>query len=400
MQLGNRLAECRNKLKWTQLQVAAAMKVPRELVSMWENDNRRPNIRQLEDLAQLFNTSTNYLLGKEMLTSEQSRPKILLRGLDNASPEVKAEIDHWAQFLDDWSAVLEDSQSQGRAMPPKSLDHGPDFSDTRSASKLAIDVRSHYGLGLYGLPDLYAFLDEQSVLVCQAKLGSIGDGKEGISGAFYNHDKLGYCILVNAQTSKGRQMFTLAHEFAHALFHYGAHECIISRQGEGSSREQFADAFAAHFLIPSKGLRKVIEETDCTSRLDEYGALILAHYFNVSFAFMLNRLLFEKHISETQKQCWKKYSPRSLARHIGLDSGVFQPRSDAEPYISKYPSSVLKQVRDLIEDDRLSVGQAADLLRLDPITIQSELLQAPAEADVDEQQEAIEFEHTHGSSRL
>ncbi len=57
MNLKDRLSNYRNKLGWTQLQVAAALKVPRELISMWENGTRRPNLRQFVDLALLFDTT-------------------------------------------------------------------------------------------------------------------------------------------------------------------------------------------------------------------------------------------------------------------------------------------------------------------------------------------------------
>lgn len=399
MSLGQRLQDCRDKLRWTQLQVAAALKVPRELLSMWENNVRKPNLRQLEDLAQLFDTSATYLLtGKEK--SAAQRPALLLRGLDDASPKTKLEVDHWLRFLDDWTSLLDPTELTSRAQPPKKLDRGPDFSDIRSASKLALEVREYYALGIYALPDLYTFLDEHRVLVFQGKLGSIGDGKDGISGVFCNHPKLGYAILINADTSKGRQMFTLAHEFAHALFHYGVKECIISRYGEGSQREQFADAFAAHFLVPAKGLTQIVAANEWAKNLDQYGVIILAHYFKVSYAFMLNRLAFERFITQEKKLTWQSYSPRSLAQHVGLDPDLFRSCAEEEPYLNRYPVSVLNRVRELIEEDELSVAQAADLLLLDQISIQRSLLQAPAHADENDRRELNEFAETYGSQRL
>jgi Zn-dependent peptidase ImmA (M78 family)/transcriptional regulator with XRE-family HTH domain len=396
MSLGQRLQDCRNKLHWTQLQVATAIKVPRELLSMWENDVRRPNVRQLEDLAQLFDRSASYLLEGKETVREQGRPRLLLRGLDNASPELKLEVDHWLSFLDEWSKVLSLVEDlPGRAKPQKSIDRGPDFSDIRSASKLASDVRECYGLGLFALPDLYTFLDEQKILVCQAKLGSIGDGNQGVSGAFYNHPKLGFCILINAQTSRGRQMFTLAHEFAHALFHYGDCDCII-KYGEDSSREQFADAFASQFLVPAKGLKHILN-ADNQPPLTEYGVLWLAHYYNVSYAFMLNRLAFEGILKQEQKRCWQELSPRSLARHVGLDPELFKSRADAEPYLSRYPGSLLQKIKSLIDTDKLYVSEAASLLKIDAVTLQVELLRQPCQAEEDERQETKEFAEAYGS---
>ena len=399
MNLEVRLLKYRDELGWTQLQVAAALKVPRELISMWENGTRRPNLRQLEDLAQLFDTTASYLLGEKGSSSQPARPKLLLRGFDNASPEATIEIGRWLKFLDHWSDLLDESECPGRGQPPKKIDQGPDVSDIRKASKLAAEVREYFELGLFCLPDLYAFLNDHSMLVYQAPLGSIGDGHQGISGAFYNHPKLGYCVLINSQTSRGRQTFTLAHEFAHALYHYGTRDCIVNLQGECSSKEQFADAFAAHFLVPSRGLKEIVEANEWAKpkQLSEYGVLMLAHYYSVSYPFMLNRLAFEGHITGEQKSLWQQYSPRSLARHVGIDPEHFQSRVDSEVYLNRYPASVLNKVRWFIENDHLSVGQAADLLRLDRITIQVDLLQKPAQASDEEKRETKEFAHTYGS---
>ncbi len=394
MELNERLQQLRKERDWTQLQAAAALKVPRELISMWEVGSRRPNIRQLEDLARLYSTDVEFLLGTRLEPDAANlKPKVLLRGIDSAQPAVKLEMSNWNSFLDDWSLFADLEKSKRK--PPKKLDRGPDFSDIRSASKTSLEVRDYFGLGTFALPDLFAFLDEQGIMVCQAKLGDIS--QEGISGAFYNHPILGYCILINAQTSHGRQMFTLAHEFAHALFHYGASECIVSVAGESSNREQFADAFAANLLVPSKGLKEIIDESGLVNKITEYDALQLASYFKVSYAFMLNRLHFERHINLDQRNSWQKLSPRSLAKQIGQNASIFKSRIDEEPYLSRYPASVLKKVRELIESDVLSVGQAASLLRLDSLTLQTELLEAPESADADEQKETKEFAGTYGS---
>ncbi len=395
MNLSNCLQKYRKDRDWTQHQVAVALKVPRELISMWENGSRRPNLKQLEDIAQLFNTEVELLLGEKSETQgDVSKAKVLLRGIESKDPAIQMEVNHWLSFLDQWTKLADPSKRMQK-QPPKRIDRGPDFSDIRSVTKVSAEVREFYELGNFALPDLFAFLDEQNILVCKASLGDIS--AEGISGAFYNHPVLGYCILINAQTSHGRQMFTLAHEFGHALFHYGANECIVSISGETSSREQFADAFAANLLVPSKGLKQFIEALGLLNCITEYDALQLASYFKVSYAFMLNRLHFDRHINLEQRDNWQKLSPRSLAKNIGLDSVMFQNRIDDAPYLSRYPASILKRVRELIEDDVLSVGQAASLLRLDAMTIQNELLEGPQNADASELKESREFSKTYGS---
>ena len=50
--------------------------------------------------------------------------------------------------------------------------------------------------------------------------------------------------MVNSHMTLGRQVFTLAHELAHAYYHSHAADVVVSMPGGGHGRERFADAFA------------------------------------------------------------------------------------------------------------------------------------------------------------
>ncbi len=395
MQLNEKLVVLRKERDWTQLQVAGMLKIQRELVSMWEVGSRRPSDKQLEQLSMIFNVELGYLKGTTSESgSKLSQSPILLRGSQNSELAAQTEIEDWLRFLDNWSQIVNIGKKSSK--PPRKLDYGPDFSDIRSSSKLSLEVRDYYDLGAFALPDLFTFLDEHEILVCKARLGNID--RNGISGAFYNHPSLGYCILVNTETSRGRQMFTLAHEYAHALFHYGAANCIVSITGEKSSREQFADAFAANLLIPRKGLRQVIEASGLVNNLTESDVVRLASYYKVSYAFMLNRLLFEQYINADQRDSWQKLSPRSLAKQIGMNSWLFESKANDESGLAKYPSSVLRKIRELSRDKVLSLADIAALLNVDPFIIERELFQLAEYASNDELEEIRAFEGTHGSA--
>lgn len=391
MTLSNRLQECRTGLSWTQAQVAAALKVPRELVTMWESGSRNPSLKQLEELSRLFRADVGYLLGDTDVRCSQDEKQLLFRGIEHDQPHVRAEIERWLKFLDEWSDLVVDEPDFKKPRVPKEIDEGPTFTDTRKAATKARQLRDSFKLGHYALPDLFVFLDEQNILVCQAKLGTIGDGNQNISGVYFNHSVLGSCILVNSQTSKGRQTFTLAHELAHALFHYGMPLWIISRQGSEDACEYFANAFASHLLVPSTGLNDFIDSAEWKNDLDPYKAIILAHTFRVSFAFMLLRLEKDGHIKADQRKAWQELSPSSLARRAGLDASFFQSQEKNDPYIKRFPPSVLRKVKQFIDRDELSEGQVVDLLGVDLMTIRQEFLANPAKAEDAEQLEVSEF---------
>ena len=392
MTLSQKLQNCRTEARLTQQQVADVLHVPRESISMWEKGNRVPGLRQLEDLARLYSVSVDFLLGKEEVDSRPREREFLCRGLVN-EPAVHMELSRWFDFLDGWADIIESAGLvwNNTGKPPKKLDRGPDFTDSRAAPTVAAEVRTFYDVGTDAIPDLYSFLDEQDILVCKANLGDWSDpGQTGISGAFHNHPKLGYCILVNAQNSLGRQSFTLAHEFAHALFHYNSRS-LISIRKDSSPREFFADAFATHFLVPTKEINKLIDNWGWKARLDAHKAIELAYVFRVSYVFMLYRLRNEKHISEEQRQQWSGLSPAALAQQLGLDASVFNKPGSQVLNLNRYPASVLQTVRDLIQQDELYVSQAADLLAVSQAQVQSLLLSEPARATESEQKEVCEF---------
>ena len=391
MTLSDRLQECRNSLEWTQAQVAAALKVPRELVTMWESGSRKPNLKQLEELSRLYRADLSYLLGETNVKLAQDEKQLLYRGIEHDQPNIRAEIERWLKFLDDWSELVADEPDFKKARFPKELDEGPTFTDTRKAATKAKQLRELFNLGNYALPDLFVFLDEQNVLVCQAKLGTIGDGTQNISGVYFNNQKLGACILVNSQTSKGRQTFTLAHEFAHALFHYGMPPWIISRQGADESCEYFANAFASHLLVPSSGLNDLLESAGWKKNLDPYKAIVLAHTFRVSYAFIVLRLEKDGHIQSTDRKAWQELSPSALARRAGIDVSFFQSQEHNDPYIKRYPHSVLRKIKQFIEEGELTAAQVVDLLDVDLMTVRQEFLASPAKAERREQEEVSEF---------
>ena len=61
--LGKRISELRLAFGWNQVQLAEKLSISKQTVSNWENENIQPSIEMLLRLANLFHTSTDYLLG-------------------------------------------------------------------------------------------------------------------------------------------------------------------------------------------------------------------------------------------------------------------------------------------------------------------------------------------------
>lgn len=71
--LGNRLRTLREKLHYTQEQLADELHVSRQAVSGWETGKVQPDPVKLKEIARLFGVSVEYLFGKEQTETEEKR---------------------------------------------------------------------------------------------------------------------------------------------------------------------------------------------------------------------------------------------------------------------------------------------------------------------------------------
>jgi transcriptional regulator with XRE-family HTH domain len=63
---GKRLSEQRKRKGWTQDQLATKLSISSQAISKWENDTSMPDIGLLTNIAELFNVTTDYLLGNKV----------------------------------------------------------------------------------------------------------------------------------------------------------------------------------------------------------------------------------------------------------------------------------------------------------------------------------------------
>ena len=391
--LGARLRQARDLAGYSQHEIADVLGAAREVVSYWENDRRTPSAVQLTRLAEAYGVTTGSLLGTEPAPVATEEHELVYRGLRAQPARTKAGVRRWLGFLDEWADLLTECGEElpGRAAPPKREWRAAEaITDSRLVPRLAEDVRAHYELGSDAIPDLLAFLDQEGGLVYRAALDPIGDGM-GISGAFYNHPRLGASILVNTNTTPGRQAFTLAHEFAHALFHYQLRG-VVSRAGDPDRAERFADAFAAHFLVPGGALRKSVGQLP-NGRVDSpFDVVVLHRHFRVSYATMLVRLRSEGLLSQQDYGAHQGYSPSRLAARLGFPLDEYHRPQDAPgTTLASYPASVLDRTAALVGDGQLTPAAAADLLQVSVEEVLGELLAVPEPAEATESREFAEL---------
>lgn len=85
-----RLKELRNQKNMTQDELGKVLNVSGKTIGTWERDSRQPNIETINALANYFNVSTDYLLGrKENSKTKNDGKQVDLTGIGQKEDEEK-----------------------------------------------------------------------------------------------------------------------------------------------------------------------------------------------------------------------------------------------------------------------------------------------------------------------
>ena len=88
--LGARIKELRKEFGLSQVELAIRMEVTKQTISNWENENIQPSVDMLVGLANVFNVTTDYLLGLDDV------PRLSIEGLPLSFAA------HLAQIIEDF----------------------------------------------------------------------------------------------------------------------------------------------------------------------------------------------------------------------------------------------------------------------------------------------------------
>lgn len=365
MTIAENLVRARSERRLAQEDLAHAVGVSRAMVSYWEAGTRTPNDRQVAALSRLLGTSIAVLVGVE---EEARQPEVvaemLMRGADQDLPDGAAPgLREFAEFLDTYAELAETAHFPIRGMRQSPFVSAAGFDSGDDARRKAEEVRSYLRVGLGPIGDIDTLCELLGVTVYRAPLGP--DLSSTISGAFYKHPVVGFSLLVNLDMTPGRRRFTVAHELAHALFHSESEAYVVSTAGK-PPLERFADAFAGEFLMPTEGVRRVMEEQGFGPRVEDPVEVVhLQRFFGVSYATALVRLRQAKILTKSRFDEFKDVQPVLMARSLGFEIAEeeFGPRRDLWR-LERFPPRFRRLLRKAVQDEVLSVPTAAAMTRL------------------------------------
>lgn len=166
-------------------------------------------------------------------------------------------------------------------------------------------------------------------------------------------------ILVNSNSSRGRQHFTIAHELYHLYYDENPRPHICGKDGT-SRTERNADRFASALLMPEEGVIGMLtDEEYAERRISIAQVLRLEQYFGVSRSTILIRLKELNLLSATQFEDLKAYPIIRSAKEYGYDVSLYQAGNE-NLVIGDYG----EKARMLFESERISEGHYLELLNL------------------------------------
>ena len=277
--IGSRLRKAREETGLSQGAFAKALELSSEYISLLEAGKRTPSFDTLNRVAIFLNKEIAYFF-------EQREPAftVLFRG-ESLDDKARAELQKFRRYCEKY---IEIEETTGRR-----LELAPLYTHA-SAERLADDERRRLGLGNEPIRDIFGLVELNGLRVLRHPLP--GDSK--VSGVFvYVEEKGAAFSLINSAESHGRQAFTAAHEYCHYLKDRLDSPVIDNPDvfiDEYVSlyppREQFAQAFAARFLMPPAKLREIVDKEIRPRRVHFEDVLFLKRYFGVSTQAMLRTL--------------------------------------------------------------------------------------------------------------
>ena len=362
IEIGERLRVARQDAGVTQAQAAMGIDIARTTLVAIEKGQRRVRIDELRRLARIYNTSVNALLRRESVYVDLvPRFRKLGTNTDEAG-------DAAARLLADLvRAEVELENHLGIKRTPNYPPERPIMlGDVRAqAESDATELRQWLGLGMAPVRDLVSLLElDLGVRVFMRRLNP------RISGLFAYDDKLGACMLFNANHPRERRTQTAAHEVGHFMSTRRTAEILHTDEDENSRAERYANIFGRAFLTPARTvMHRFREITAGSSQLTRRHVILLAHAFGVSREALVRRL---EELGLTKVGTWDwiqanggiadDQARQVLGDLVGVDTDKIEADHPTTLRLNLLAAEAWRQ-------ELLSEGQLARLLNLDRLRV-------------------------------
>jgi Zn-dependent peptidase ImmA (M78 family)/transcriptional regulator with XRE-family HTH domain len=376
-QVGGRLKEAREAAGLTQQQAADWLGIRRPGIAEIESGKRAVKSDELARLGSLYGRSLSWLAIGET-GPEELVTAALFRAGDSADLTLRREASMMARkchLLTEVERSL--GQARSATQTRKYVDETALLDQTRAyehGRAVAYQERDRLGLGLTApLRDPWGIVEGAGLHVLLLQLGT----NHHVDGIFTRLANGKPCVGVNVDKWVFRQVFTVVHEYAHAILDGDLRSELCdtnqgwrpAQQHRYANRELRANQFAAVFLVPQEALVTYLESRGMLRYGRDRGRhaagmnpveLVRAQdYFGVSSEMLLWRLQNENLLNATERRSLHQELLRHGVMNIARGLG-YQWRSRAQPFTRAHELALAGYAK-----GHLSLGDLADIFGID-----------------------------------
>lgn len=337
----------RKSVGLSQEQLAEQASVTRQSINNYENAKTLPDSKILSALARVLGVTLDELLRppSEGLLNFRFRA----HGSFDKNPQFAAQV---LRILQTYHA-LEQAVGLPTYTPESTPCHQVEGNEKRIQGIAAL-FRHRLGLGEAPIANLFQSVEEIGLKVIRQPIPI-----KGFFGVSACSDIEGAFVLVNTHNiTIERQLFTLAHEIGHLIFHRVEYQDTLVESGsktEEKAREKVADYFASHLLVPQAEFDRMYTLTQDVVKLKRH--------FRVSYLVILNRLAMMGIIDFAQEKAkicaiyQKQHHGESLQNSMELPPAIG---------IEEYPENERYEclIWQCLKMGKISEIKAAELLNL------------------------------------
>ncbi len=249
--IGRNLKEFRELAGFSQEDFAEKLGLSRATLSAIENGHSSIDSAKLVVAAHLLGRQVG-----EFFEETPEKLKLLYRAAADVSapPEVRARFEQFCKAYRELEEIL---GVVDNLLPPPEYSYSPDVQSKplQFAAQVAASERDRLGLGrLDPIENLFRLMDEKGLRIFRFPLHDLD-----VYGLSAFSRQYGACILLNSSNTLERQIFSLAHEYAHPLMHRAFYKSVALED---------IIFLKHHFRVSAEVMIRRLRELDLISRLE------------------------------------------------------------------------------------------------------------------------------------
>jgi Zn-dependent peptidase ImmA (M78 family)/DNA-binding XRE family transcriptional regulator len=340
--IAGNLIRYRKGLRLSQERLAEMVGITRQSINNYEKAKTLPDSKTLSALAHALDVTLDELLRPP----HQGLPNFRFRVHSSLNPQLAAGV---LRMLETYNAL-----EQAVGLPPYAPESTPCYrleGNEKRISTLAAQFRHRLGIGDAPIFNLFEATEEIGLKVLRQPIP-----EKNFWGMSACSADQGAFVFVNSHnTSIEGQLFTLAQEIGHLIFHRGEYQDnLMGAAADEKGQAEVANYFASHLLVSQDALERAL---DVINDLQ-----VLKAHFRVSFCVILTRLeqMGKLNYRDFLKKMRHSYKQRT-GKTLTLESEI-EPRLSA----SEFPENqrLKKLVWQALSLGQISEMRAAELLEL------------------------------------